>query len=63
MSMEEGLEKAQGAFAALDAQMSHNSQTAAKIGNRLHVRRPPPSPGLSQDCHEDLASSQVSCRK
>jgi hypothetical protein len=35
--MEEGLERAQGTFAELDAQMSHASQTATKIGDRLHV--------------------------
>lgn len=35
--MEVGLEKAQGAFAELDAQMSNASQTATKIGDRLLV--------------------------
>ena len=37
-AMEEGLEKAQHAFSQLDAQMSQSSQTATKIGDRLHVR-------------------------
>ena len=32
-----GLAEAQAAFAMLDAQMSRESQTAAKIGDRLHV--------------------------
>ena len=36
--MEGGLAEAQAAFATLDAQMSRESQTAAKIGDRLHVR-------------------------
>ena len=36
--MEGGLGEAQAAFAMLDAQMSRESQTAAKIGDRLHVR-------------------------
>ena len=35
--MEGGLAEAQAAFAMLDAQMSRESQTAAKIGDRLHV--------------------------
>ncbi|KAK9916806.1 hypothetical protein WJX75_007279 [Coccomyxa subellipsoidea] len=35
-AMEEGLEKAQHAFSQLDAQMSQSSQTATKIGDRLH---------------------------
>ena len=36
--MEGGLAEAQAAFATLDAQMSRESQVAAKIGDRLHVR-------------------------
>ena len=40
--MEGGLAEAQTAFAMLDAQMSRESQTAAKIGDRLHVRSPAP---------------------
>ncbi|EIE26781.1 Sec10-domain-containing protein [Coccomyxa subellipsoidea C-169] len=35
-AMEVGLEKAQSTFSQLDAQMSQSSQTAAKIGDRLH---------------------------
>ena len=38
LGMEGGLTEAQAAFAMLDAQMSRESQTAAKIGDRLHVR-------------------------
>ena len=38
LGMEGGLAEAQAAFATLDAQMSRESQTAAKIGDRLHVR-------------------------
>lgn len=38
LGLEGGLAEAQAAFAALDAQMSRESQTAAKIGDRLHVR-------------------------
>ena len=37
LGMEGGLAEAQAAFAMLDAQMSRESQTAAKIGDRLHV--------------------------
>ncbi len=37
-AMEVGLEKAQSTFSQLDAQMSQSSQTAAIIGDRLHVR-------------------------
>lgn len=35
--MEEGLDKAKSAFSQLDAQMSQSTQTATKIGDRLHV--------------------------
>ena len=38
LGMEGGLAEAQAAFAMLDVQMSRESQTAAKIGDRLHVR-------------------------
>lgn len=37
-AMEEGLDKAKSAFSQLDAQMSQSTQTATKIGDRLHVR-------------------------
>ncbi len=36
--MEDGLDKAKSAFSQLDAQMSQSTQTATKIGDRLHVR-------------------------
>ncbi|BDA40569.1 Exocyst complex component 5 [Coccomyxa sp. Obi] len=35
-AMEEGLDKAKSAFSQLDAQMSQSTQTATKIGDRLH---------------------------
>ena len=43
LGMEGGLAEAQAAFAMLDAQMSRESQTAAKIGDRLHVSALPRS--------------------
>jgi len=46
LGMEEGLAEAQAAFATLDAQMSLESQTAAKIGDRLHVSSIPACNGV-----------------
>ncbi len=40
--LESSLKEVNAAFATLDEQMSHVSQTAAKVGNRLQVSAPPP---------------------